>query len=109
MVKVGFHRKGYLFTIDSPITEARALACSVIDSIDKKPNFADKQLLNYIREFYCFEMRNVSNLLVPGEGRAALQNERVNIRTLLSREETDTLLRVFYDDDCADKGVEDPS
>ena len=109
MVEAGFHREGRLFTIDSPVTKARALACSVIDSIDKNQNFPNKQLVNYIREFYCFEMRNVSNLLIPGEGRAELRNEPVNIKTLLSREEVDALLREFYDDsNCTDKGEPSP-
>lgn len=98
MVKAGFHREGRLFTIDSPVTEARALACSVIDSIEKNQNITKKQVVNHIREFYCFEMRNISNLLIPGEGRAELRNESVNIKTLLSREEIDALLREFYDD-----------
>lgn len=104
MVNAGFHREGHLFTTDSSVTEARLLACSVIDSIDKNQNIANRRIVNNIREFYCFEMRNVSNLLVPGEGRTDLQNELVDIKTLLSREEMDALLKEFYDDsDCTNK------
>lgn len=108
MVKAGFHREGRLFTIDSSVTEARALACSVIDSIDKNQTITNKQVVKHIREFYCFEMRNVSNLLIPGEGRAELRNEPVNIKTLLTREEMDALLKDFYEDnDCTDMEVKE--
>ena len=77
MVEAGFRYKERFFTINLPVKQASAKALSVIDGIDPNPDDLHKTVFRYISEFYCFQMKNVVNLLIPGENGIEVKDEVV--------------------------------
>jgi hypothetical protein len=65
MIDKGFRYDGRLFSIELPDHEACDLARDAIESIEEHHSFEDKRVYMYIRDFYGFNMDNMTNLLLP--------------------------------------------
>lgn len=92
MVDAGFRCEGRFFTINLPVEQASARARSVIDSIDPNQDDLNKTVFRYISDFYCFQMKNIVNLLIPGENGIEVKDEPFEAIKLLSMSEIDALL-----------------
>lgn len=92
MVEAGFRYEERFFTINLPVKQASAKARSVIDSINPNQDDLNKTVFRYISEFYCFQMKSVVNLLIPGESGIEVKDELCDARHLLSTREIDALL-----------------
>ncbi len=68
LLRHGFRQDGRTFTTELTTEEACALARQVVDDVAAFEEYRGKDVYNYMREFYGFEMTNVVNLLVPGAG-----------------------------------------
>ncbi len=66
LLRHGFRQDGRTFTIDLPAAEACAVARRVVDGVATYEQYHHKDIFNYMKEFYGFEMTNIVNLLVPG-------------------------------------------
>lgn len=65
MLSSGFRREDRLFTIELAADEACNLARLVIEYIDSRKDTYRDSIYMYLKEFYGFEMTNVSNMMVP--------------------------------------------
>ncbi len=61
----GFLRDGRIFTIDSSAAEAQRRARRAIDRVETLHAAHGESLYPYIKEFFGFEMRQSTNLLLP--------------------------------------------
>ncbi|HEY0720687.1 MAG TPA: hypothetical protein VGE50_05490 [Gammaproteobacteria bacterium] len=61
----GFLRDGRIFTLDTSATEAQRRARRAIDSVEARHAERGESLYPYIKEFFGFEMRHATNLLLP--------------------------------------------
>jgi len=61
----GFVRDGRLFIIDCPAEEAQRRARHAIDSVEASHAAKGHTIYPYIKEFFGFEVRHATNLLIP--------------------------------------------
>jgi hypothetical protein len=61
----GFLRDGRLFTTDSSATEAQGLARRAVETVEARHNREGDSIYPYIKEFFGFELRHATNLLLP--------------------------------------------
>jgi hypothetical protein len=61
----GFMRDGRLFTIDRSAGEAQELARRAVENVETRHNFDGESIYPYIKEFFGFELRHATNLLLP--------------------------------------------
>jgi hypothetical protein len=73
MLASGFRQEERLFTIELAADEACYLARLVIDYIDSQQDANSKCIYLYIKEFYGFEMNNITNLMIPANGGIEVQ------------------------------------
>lgn len=64
MINAGFRLEGRLFTAEMSEEEACKLSRDVIDEVNKTPGF-DGDIINYIKDFYCYDHSHTVNLLLP--------------------------------------------
>ena len=62
----GFRREDRLFTIELAADEACNLARLVVEYIESQRDASRDSIFMYLKEFYGFEMNNISNMMVPG-------------------------------------------
>lgn len=65
MIAHGFRPDGRLFTINLSGDDAGTLARKVIDELAAQKAFADKDIYTFIKDFYGFDISNITNLLLP--------------------------------------------
>lgn len=73
MLASGFRQADRLFTIDLAPDEACNLARLVIDYIDSQLDPDSNGIFLYIKEFYGFEMKNITNMMIPANGGIEVQ------------------------------------
>lgn len=61
----GFVRDGRLFTLAASAAEAQRRARRAIDSVEARHAERGESLYPYIKEFFGFELRHATNLLLP--------------------------------------------
>lgn len=66
MLSSGFRQEDRLFTIELAADEASNLARLVVEYIESQQGADRNRIFMYIKEFYGFEMANISNLMIPG-------------------------------------------
>lgn len=65
MLEAGFQRTGRRFTIDLTEHEACALARKAMEEAGIYAKFHHKQIYNYLKDFYGYDLATVTNLLLP--------------------------------------------
>jgi hypothetical protein len=65
MTNAGFVHQGRSFLINLPEKDANALARKTIDDLEQYLDFEQKHIHSYLKGFYGYPMRNVTNLLLP--------------------------------------------
>lgn len=66
MVHIGFRLEGRLFTAEMSEEEACKVSREVMDEINKDSGFElNRDILNYIKDFYCYNHSHTVNLLLP--------------------------------------------
>jgi len=66
MVNSGFRLEGRLFTAEMSEEEACKVSREAMDEINKDPRFEGKSdIVNYIKDFYCYNHSDTVNLLLP--------------------------------------------
>jgi hypothetical protein len=65
MLEAGFHRAGRRFTIDLPEHAACALARKAMEEVGIYAKFHHKDIYNYLKDFYGYDLDMVTNLLLP--------------------------------------------
>ena len=65
MMEAGFSRAGRRFTIELPEDEATALARKVMQEIRIHAKFHHKNIYDYLKDFYGYDLSEVTNLLMP--------------------------------------------
>lgn len=68
MLRHGFRPDGRLFTINLPGEEACALARQVIEDLAAYKEYNNEHVYSHIKDFYGFDISNVTNLLLPPSG-----------------------------------------
>ncbi len=64
MVEGGFRIEGRLFTIEMPVEDAGKLACSIMEEVNKNV-ITDRDLFDFLKEFYGYDHTQTVNLLLP--------------------------------------------
>lgn len=65
LAEEGFLRDGRLFTIDCAPAEAQQRARHAIDAVEAHHAAQGESIYPYIKEFFGFELRHTTNLLLP--------------------------------------------
>lgn len=66
MIDSGFRLEGRLFTAEMSEQDACKVARDVIDEVNKNPEFDQNgDIINYIKDFYCYDHSHTVNLLLP--------------------------------------------
>lgn len=86
LLRHGFRQDGRTFTIELPAAEACALARRVVDDVAAYEQYHHKDIYNYMKEFYGFEMARVVNLLVPGNEISVTELEGMQVEDLLPQQ-----------------------
>lgn len=65
LVAEGFWRDGRLFTLDASAAEAQQLARRAMEAVEARHTARGASIYPYIKEFFGFELRHTTNLLLP--------------------------------------------
>lgn len=65
LIAEGFWRDGRLFTLDAAAAEAQRRARHALEGVESRYNARGETLYPYIKEFFGFELRHATNLLLP--------------------------------------------
>jgi len=66
MVSSGFRLEGRLFTAEMSEEEACKVSRNIMDEVNKDPGFGhNSDVINYIKDFYCYNHSHTVNLLLP--------------------------------------------
>ena len=67
MLEAGFRQDGRYFVIDLNHDQTCDKAREVIEAIDKQFQPEGESVYTYIKDFFCFDLSDVTNLLLPAE------------------------------------------